>query len=182
MHIGVVYLSPANNKNRDMTKNLLQDLEKDITKFSRKGSVLVLGDFNARTGTSPDYINSEEDYLCYEDGNNYENYTDLNTSNSVKVPVHCNSEDKKSLKRGRELLEICKNIDVSILNGRTRGDLFGKCTCFRWNGYSVVDYALCSATLLKNIVSFQVHDPLLWLSDHCPIEVTIDVNVGNSLN
>ena len=50
--------------------------------------------------------------------------------------------------------------DYLIMNGRTIGDLFGKCTSHQWNGSSVVDY-------------FLTPNNFAWLSDHCPIYTTI---------
>ena len=47
------------------------------------------------------------------------------------------------------LLELCKALDLFIANGRVSSDaLIGKATC---KNVSVVDYAVCSANVLKSI-------------------------------
>ena len=46
---------PSENS-RYYTPDLFEDIEKDIEVFSTLGHVLVIGDFNARTGKREDYI------------------------------------------------------------------------------------------------------------------------------
>ena len=53
--------------------------------------------------------------------------------------------------------------------------MFGSYTCFKYNGNSVVDYLLTSASLFQQISYFKVGDFLPWLSDHCPIHFTIEI-------
>jgi hypothetical protein len=52
------------------------------------------------------------------------------------------SYDNKLDARGRPLLELCVTTKMRILNGRVIGDLFGKYTCHKPTGSSVVDYSL----------------------------------------
>ena len=87
-----------------------------------------------------------------------------------------NSEDRKANPRGSKLLDVCKLNDFLILNGRTTGDLFGSFTSHQWNGSSVVDYALTSNIFTKNILEFRVGNFVPWLSDHCPLHITICIN------
>ena len=79
-----------------------------------------------------------------------------------------NSEDKVPADhRGKELLELCKSLQLVILNGRKIGDLFGKFTSLQWNGNSVVDYVLVSKSLYSSITYFKIGNFIPWLSDHC---------------
>ena len=79
-----------------------------------------------------------------------------------------NSEDKVPADhRGKELLELCKSLQLVILNGRKIGDLFGKFTSLQWNGNSVVDYVLVSKSIYSSITYFQIGNFIPWLSDHC---------------
>lgn len=81
-----------------------------------------------------------------------------------------NSEDRGDPNiRGLELLNMCKSLDMAILNGRKTGDLFGKNTSFDWNGKAVVDYAIIPTDLFDNISLFKVGNYVPFLSDHCPI-------------
>ena len=70
---------------------------------------------------------------------------------------------------------MCKSLDLNIVNGRKTGDLFGKYTCLKWNGNSVVDYLLTSSSIFQNVSSFKVGQFLPWLSDHCPIYFTLEI-------
>ena len=77
--------------------------------------------------------------------------------------------------RGKDFLDICRINDLSIVNGRTIGDIFGSYTCHQKRGSSVVDYLLTPCHNLHNILDFAVgeHQPLL--SDHCPIRADIQL-------
>ena len=63
-----------------------------------------------------------------------------------------------------------------IVNGRTTGDIFGKYTCHKWNGSSVVDYFLSPNHFCNRISNFSVGKYIPWLSDHCIIKVDILLN------
>ena len=78
-------------------------------------------------------------------------------------------------KRGKDFLDICRINDLSIVNGRTIGDIFGSYTCHQKKGSSVVDYLLTPCHNLHSIVDFSVgeHQPIL--SDHCPIGAGIQL-------
>ena len=68
----------------------------------------------------------------------------------------------------RLLLEICRSADLTIMNGRCRGDSLGRPTFHGKLGVSVVDYAICDQDLFHSIANFVVKDPSS-LSDHSPI-------------
>ena len=53
------------------------------------------------------------------------------------------------------------------------GDLFGKISCYRWNGCSVVDYVVCQKEIFDKIFVFKVNEYMPWISDHCLIEFHI---------
>ena len=79
------------------------------------------------------------------------------------------------LLRGGELIELCKSMNLNILNGRKTGDLFGKITSFQWNGQSVVDYALTSNELFPHISYFKVGEYIPWISDHCSLSFKVNI-------
>ena len=130
-------------------------------KYSAKGKIVLNGDFNARKGSLIDFIQ-------------YEDSTFLDTSymENQQYSVHSfslpNNMDKKTNKYGRSLNEICISNDLYFLNGRIRGDNSGKFTCHKFNGASVIDYAIVSSCLLDKIIYFSVHSPDYY-SCHCPI-------------
>ena len=85
-------------------------LEKDVCKFKSKGKVALLGDFNSRIGTPPDFNVTDDD-----------KYT--------PVPVQYNSDEHESLynrenedtcnvnEYGKKLLEFCIETELRTLNG-----------------------------------------------------------------
>ena len=170
LYIACTYLSPLNKYNSEHDKQSFDKLRRDVEKFSSKGFVLLLGDFNARTGLLNDFTNITNDIL---------NDTSLQSDDGINGLR--NSEDKaKPSKRGKDLIAMCNELDMSILNGRTPGDVFGRITCFRPNGCSVVDYGICSNDFIKSVLFFKVDTPLPWLSDHSAIQVAISVDINGS--
>ena len=84
-----------------------------------------------------------------------------------------NNCDKEVNVQGEKLLNLCKSLDLQILNGRNKGDMHGNFTHFNKNtGASAIDYAIVSDNLMENIKSFHV-SPQAEYSDHCKIVVRI---------
>lgn len=159
IYIGTYYISPA-RKQCGNHNDFLANSNTEILRFKEKGQVIIQGDLNARRGQIIDFISDDK----YDDTFGIEN-SDLQTIR--------NSEDTRSNKRGRDLLDFCKTNDFIIVNGRKSGDIFGKYTSHQWNGSSVVDYTITQNTKVNNIQDFSVGDYIPWLSDHCPINTTI---------
>ena len=160
--LGSYYVSPE--KKTEVTKNdFFNVINEEINVFKDKGIVLVQGDLNARTGSQQDYIELDK----FDNIFGVENF-----SNQKKR----NSEDKKTDRRGKELLDICKVNDMLITNGRKVGDLFGKFTSHQWNGSALNDYLLAPCNFIHKILDFNVGEYVPWLSDHCPIYNIISLN------
>lgn len=152
VYVCAVYIPPDNS--RYFNQELLDELVDDILVFSSMGHLIILGDFNARTGTCDDFIMKE--------GNKYL----PNCQNSkFHEPVKRNSFDNTVNKHGKWLLDLCRTFDLGILNGRTKGDTFGQITSHNRNGVSVVDYIVVDLELLPLVQSFVVRPPN-YLSHH----------------
>lgn len=146
--------------------DILSLIEEDVSKFSDHGDIILAGDFNARVGIEPDFICND----CEDPSTNFINYSPDITISSR------NSEDKTILPRGRNLLELCIQSKLRILNGRKFGDTLGRYTSFQPQGCSVVDYFIVSECLMKKISLFHVHDYVGTMSDHCQISILLNVN------
>ena len=84
------------------------------------------------------------------------------------MPVHLNSS-------GTDLIEFCKETGFVILNIRVGKDTnVGEFTCINYNGSSVVDYMLCSASDFYLVNDFVVHPSSVY-SDHSLIQCTINI-------
>ena len=141
VYLGTIYLNPHRGKISESHK--IKKLAEDVINFKRKGGQVILqGDLNAR-------VSNEKDFLEFDK-------FDLEGEMDENQMTPRNSEDKVTCGRGNELLELCKSLDLCILNGRKTGDIFGKFTSFQWKGNGVVDYLICSQSLEPDILSMKV--------------------------
>ena len=83
--------------------------------------------------------------------------------------------DTKANTYGKLLLELCKNTGLIIANGRIYQDKHrGFFTYYKRNGKSVMDYMLFDPNCYNMITDFAI-SPKLVESDHCPIEVGLEI-------
>ena len=162
-----VYIAPANSS-YVLRHNLdiLQLLENDIAQYSKLGSILVMGDTNARTGTVRDFIDNDDKHIPIP-----------SDTRKSKLTMERKSQDLHVCPRGKELLELCIQANLNILNGKTFGDRFGKYTSFQYNGNSVVDYCIVSEGLTEHVLYFHVHDHIPHLSDHAKLSLKLSASI-----
>ena len=165
LYLCFVYVPPVNSTYIAKHGDQLDDLGSEIISFATLGNIIVCGDFNARTSNFNDYIdNGSEKY---------------NISDEEYVEDMCCSRtsfDKVLSSRGKQLLDLCIQSSLRVLNGRTLGDFQGKFTSYNSQGSSVIDYVLCSEEFMSNILYMQVHNFTKSLSDHCKLSFNIGVN------
>ena len=118
--------------------DIFTDLEKDITKFSAEGLIMLTGDLNARTGSALDFVDS--DHCIHVPGINLPQKHNLRRRKNYDSQIN---------EHGKSLLEICKTCDLRIVNGRTSADSFGRITCHSPKGISTVDYFNVSHEMLR---------------------------------
>ena len=136
----------------------------------------LLGDLNARTGVLSDFLDMTNDE---QENNNGEECISLD---SLGFKNMRSSVDKYVNNYGKGLLDLCKSLDMFIVNGRVGSDaLIGKATC---KNVSVVDYAICTPNVLTCINDFVVNDFDPMLSDvHCAVCLTLCCeNTDRSIN
>ena len=104
----------------------------EVGKLNNGKNTYIFGDFNARTKTVCENI-------IYDKADET-----LGIQTTIKsTPPSRNSEDLKLVnKRGHDFLDLCRANDLTIANGRTVGDLYGRYTCHQTRGSSVVDYLI----------------------------------------
>lgn len=107
-------------------------MENDIAKYQNLGRVFGAGDYNAKTGTNPDFI------LYYR-------YINAGPDDSIQhtdISVRLN-KDQSVDAYGRRLLELCKATNLLIANGRLGSDNEnGEFTFYCEKGCNTVDYFL----------------------------------------
>ena len=160
LRLGFYYCSPDRKGS-----NLFEIVNQEIEKINNGKNTYIFGDFNARTKTL--FENIVHDKMDDQ----------LGVQTVIKtIPPSRNSEDQKLVNnRGHEFLDLCRANDLSIANGRTIGDLYGKYTCHQKRGSSVVDYLIAPHKALGNISHFKVGEFRPLLSDHSPIMATIQL-------
>jgi exonuclease III len=171
LYIGAVYIPPKDSPyQKRKNYNPFAVILEEISEYERKGNVILLGDFNGRTGINSDCLD--------ENGNRFldlpEGYRDNTSSTNTRGR---NSNDCTVNVQGKELLDICKATRMRILNGRIMGDLLGQYTCYQPKGCSVVDYGLVNEDMLKSVQYFHVHAPE-HLSDHAMISLKVKIDLS----
>ena len=177
LFLGAVYIPPQYSKYA--SENVFELIENDLIMLNLNDSpVCFLGDFNSRTGCKTDFVPYDEQLFEDAINNNliFRNIKDhlFNHENLLALGYDtCRfSQDKVINPYGRELLNLCKTIDVHIVNGRLHDDRkIGKFTC---KDKSVVDYVLCSSELFPHVFDFKVEEYCELFSDvHNPITFSL---------
>jgi hypothetical protein len=163
LYICIAYIPPHESSYLKPDFDILEQIQNGIVKYSRIGQVVLTGDLNARTGLELDFVKEDMATNIPQD---------LQYVMDKQIPPR-NSLDQTINSRGREILDLCISSRLRILNGRKIGDTLGYYTCHKWNGSSVVDYALVSEALLDKILYFQVSEYIGTISDHCCIKFKI---------
>ena len=167
IYLCAIYIPPITSNHYD---NDFINLEREINNFSNKGKIILLGDFNSRTGNSPDYIQNDS-----KDINNFTNSNLLPDNYQIDKCFKRLSCDKVTNSQGNNLLDLCISSQLRILNGRYFGDILGNYTCMTSNGFSAVDYGIVSEGLLSSVKYFKTYD-FNYLSDHTQIEIFLKSN------
>ncbi len=167
-----VYDSPVNGsfKKRkrafgtDDILSTLEHLQEFLANIPLNEDVILLGDFNARTGTLDDMMSNDNHLID----------ADLNDHYYKHLPKR-NNIDQKLNANGRPFIELLQTTGLVILNGRTLGDIFGEPTCIQRQGASVVDYISVSPSLHGRVRHFKVEN-ISQYSDHRPLSMSISTN------
>ena len=140
-----------------------------MVKYSTKTNdveFMLLGDFNARTASVVDFIESND---VQTDG---PGMSDLITTYGIKR--YRASTDSETNSYCNPFIQFCISQNLLIVNGRVAPDAnVGKCTC---SDVSTVDYVVASPSLLCKIEHFCIEDFDELLSDrHSPIHFVYNV-------
>ena len=117
IYLGTLYHTPSGKKEDIRTKYI--KLAEDISSFQQNSYVILQGDFNAHTNTCNDFIEYDEII------------EDLESDFNITVPPRKSEDNNKVDLRVQELIQLCRSLNLNILNGRKTGDIFGKITSFQ---------------------------------------------------
>ena len=132
---------------------------------SKTDQVYICGDTNARTSELVDYVITG---AC----NSLSEYIQIQPERSPRGNV-----DKTVNGCGKKLIDLCKYTGLQICNGRLNESI---CTCYKYNGESVVDYLLAPPGAFASIENLKVCDKTVY-SDHNALSFSL-TNRTNGLH
>ena len=186
--IGSMYVPPKQSKFYSDEEFFKFENDVSIKRCSYE-NIMLTGDSNAHTSNLPDYL--EEDIflsrtldLDDDSWNIPNNYGKLSQYN---IPITRSFKCNKIDHIGYKFLDICKNNNLFIANGRIGNDKSSGNFTFR--GTTVIDYTICSPNILRLMNNFEVMDldpifsdghSLLYMTIHAPSPILVNVNVPQS--
>ena len=174
MLLGALYIPPTQSKY--LNDDEFMTLEIEITAMTSQYKYAILtGDLNARTSNLRDYTivdNFITDLFDIEQ-ESLEFFDQQTKLLSYRVPLERSSQDKKTNNNGFKLLEICKNNNLFIVNGRVGKDKnLGQLT---FRNTSLIDYVLSSVELFPFMQDFEVVELDTLFSDgHSLLSLTLN--------
>ena len=163
-----VYIPPISSPHYD---NDFISLEGEVSTFSSKGKLVLIGDFNSRTCQNPDFIEKNSSQI-----NDFDGVDLLPPDYVTDTELKRVNQDFIINSHGKNVLDLCLSSWLRILNGRFLGDSLGYFTYMSNNGFSSVDYAILSESLLPSVKYFKTND-FTYLSDHVQIELYLKCSI-----
>jgi hypothetical protein len=150
---------------------MFQNLVIDIAEVQTLGDIILLGgDFNARSTTLPDTIDTSD--LC-----ELLQAPELAETKQPNVVATRQNRDASVGCWGYKLLDLCCDTGLLIFNGRTPGDESREFTCLANGGCSIIDYIVGSPTVwqvtthLKVIIDDTRYRVMGGDSNHRPLRL-----------
>ena len=161
------YIPPYNSTRKCPINGneMLANISEIVNELSTKGEIILCGDFNTRISNHPGFIEHDD---CNE----------LIPMPSDYIPntfIPRQSKDRHKNPFTKDFISLVLNNNLTILNGRTLGDLSGSFTSINHNGCSVIDYFITTAQLSSQVILLEVNT-LTHFSDHCPLQLTLKTN------
>ena len=162
--VGAVYIPGEHSTHLD--KSDYDIISEDIVSmyYIYDCPFILLGDFNSRTACLDDFFSQNETVALFQN-------TGILTDR-----YNC---DKKVNSNGRDLIQMCNDLNFGIVNGRFGHDKkIGQFTCEKPGdrGRSTVDYAVTSTSLFPYISDFWIDSFDSCMSDiHLPICLEINI-------
>ncbi len=166
----IVYAAPQGSPYVD--NKVFEHICQEVGEAMSLGSVLLAGDFNARTCINTDFIDCSQlvDVLLVPQAIEDTLPNDMlerQNRDIVTTGWHC------------EFLNLCRTVGLFILYGRTLGDISGEYTCLFNKGFNIVDYFLTTVDQLEGVKHLEVNCDEKYSghkdahSDHRPLVLTI---------
>ena len=160
VYLCIVYNPPENSPYVNLS--CFEELEVTLLNIGAN-SIILTGDFNARTGEMKDFINP-----CLFTDEMHGNTTTADLFDIYKIQKARCAMDKHTNNFGHKLIDFCISQQILLLNGRKDADAgTGQVTS---KDVSTVDYVIASPHLFTSLTNFSVGEFCKCLSDvHSPI-------------
>jgi hypothetical protein len=170
-----VYIPPENS--RFLNEDCISELENEISfNCSNYKYVFLTGDTNGRIGRLNDFISTDPHFIEMFDID-IELQAQLNQYailENLSVPLERCSLDHKTNVNGLRLIQICRNNNLFLFNGRLFKDKSKGSFTFR--NKSVIDYVMATAACFKYISDFEIIETDSLFSDgHNALHWTIQI-------
>ena len=175
--IGVCYVPPQSSKyfNHDDFSTLEEEI---MSTCGNNDYVYLMGDFNAQTANLNDYTSNDDSLDKYLDldSDTIEFFDQESFFKNNGITMNRTSQDIKKNNIGYRIIDVCKNNNMFILNGRYGQD--EGVGSFTFRDQSVIDYAITSRRGISILSDFEIQDLDRIFSDgHSLLKVTIKITI-----
>lgn len=162
------YVPPSNSSYLKKQQNdPFENISNTINSFDFPHQIIICGDFNARTEKRSDQIQCTKIPGIEDDDRSVSSVTDRNNN------------DSKPNVNGSSFLDLVVESNLTILNGRTQGDLLGSFTFVNYCGASTIDYFAVSPKLFQATNYLKIED-LNEYSDHKQLCASFSIPMINN--
>jgi exonuclease III len=166
----IVYAAPQGSPYAD--SSLFDHICQEVGEAMSLGSVLLAGDFNAKTSTNTDFIDCNQlaDVLLVPHAIENTLPNDM---------LERQNRDTVTAGWHREFLDLYRTTGLFILNGRTPRDISREYTCLSNKSFSTMDYFLMTTNQFEGVKGLEVNNDEKYSghkdahSDHRPLVLTI---------
>ena len=144
-------------------------LHKDISEFKGKGGVMLIGDFNGRVGCELDY-----DLVGMWDS--VSNSTVFEPPFCVPARNTCDAVGPNA--QGRDILQLCKDMELVILNGRLPNDAMGAFTYKQHGGKGVSRKKSKNIKDRQSLIDYCLAEPALFFTPEGNVHNGCDMSVA----
>jgi hypothetical protein len=174
LFVCMVYVAPIGSKHE--SESLFQNLARDIIKVQTLGGIVLMGgDFNARTAALSNTIDIND--LC-----ELLQAPELARIEQPNIVTKQQNRDVGVNGWGRELLNLCCDVGLLIVNGRTPTDELGEFICLANGGRNTIDYIVSSLAIWQAVTHLEViiddtrYCAVGGESDHMPLRLQLNIN------
>ena len=158
LYLCATYIPPQSSKAAHAKTDYFSNLLETINSLLQKGNVIIAGDLNSRIGGENNSTEIEINHIN-------DLLPQIDNPPRVQERSAC---DQVINQHGRKLLQICNDLNLTVANGRTPGDLLGNLTCYTNNGSSTVDLVIGDQQMIHKLRYLKVLSPE-YTSVHSPI-------------